>query len=182
MARWQICAGDSGRGGLFVEHVGDVFKQFSYRQMLRADFFTLSAFYAVRCLAVVLRMYAVIDHSVPSVVEFLRVHTREQIGYRNMSRATRRAISATRTGDQPLRMKNIRNASDGSLFRFVERSEIAHEREIVLHLFEIAHAGKHHKHAVKARRIAPSSGRLTRFPPFTGSIMTTGLPCLRQTS
>ena len=39
---------------------------------------------------------------------------------------------------------------DGSHFRFVQGIEIGQEGEVVLHLFQMAHVGKHHHHAEEA--------------------------------
>ena len=39
---------------------------------------------------------------------------------------------------------------DGSHFRFVQGIEIKQEGEVVLHLFQMAHVGKHHHHAGEA--------------------------------
>ncbi len=39
---------------------------------------------------------------------------------------------------------------DGSHFRFVQGIEIRQEGEVVLHLFQMAHVGKHHHHAGEA--------------------------------
>ena len=58
------------------------------------------------------------------------------------------------TWDQVLIQKNPANLFDCLLFFFRQVPVICHEREIVPHLFHIAHAGEDHDHIVRIRRKA----------------------------
>lgn len=64
---------------------------------------------------------------------------------------------------------------DGSHFRFVQGIEIRHEGEVVLHLFQMAHVGKHHHHAGEAGGEAQGSHDELR-PPEAGGLGTGMVP------
>ena len=64
---------------------------------------------------------------------------------------------------------------DGSHFRFVQGIEIRQEGEVVLHLFQMAHVGKHHHHAGEAGGEAQGSHDELR-PPEAGGLGTGRLP------
>ena len=48
-------------------------------------------------------------------------------------------------------MEDLLHAFDCGHFRFVQRPEVLHEGNVVLHLLHVAHAGEHHQHAGEAR-------------------------------
>lgn len=64
---------------------------------------------------------------------------------------------------------------DGSHFRFVQEFEIRQEGEVVLHLFQMAHVGKHHHHAGEAGGEAHGSHDELR-PPEAGGLGTGRVP------
>ena len=50
-----------------------------------------------------------------------------------------------------LAVEDLLHAFDCGHFRFVQRPEVLHEGNVVLHLLHVAHAGEHHQHAGEAR-------------------------------
>jgi len=52
-----------------------------------------------------------------------------------------RAIAAGRTGNQMLAPENLLHTSNRFQFLFIQRLEVRHKRNIILHLLHIAHTG-----------------------------------------
>ncbi len=168
--------------------------------MLRADLFAFAAADAVGGPAAALGVgLAIIVVCVPVAVDLLGVHHREEVGDRNVLRAAGRAVVAGRAGDEALAAEDLLYPFDRGKLRLVERLEVAHESNVVLHLPQVAHAGEHHPNAREARREADGVARaaaavqgvqhrcgvlrqIGEIAALTGSITMTGLPCFRQTS
>lgn len=113
--------------------------------MLRADLFAFAAADTVGGPAAALGVgLAIIVVCVPVAVDLLGVHHREEVGDRDVLRAAGRAVSAGRAGDEALAAEDLLYPFDRGKLRLVERFEVAHESNIVLHLPQVAHAGEHH--------------------------------------
>ena len=128
--------------------------------MLGADALALAAADAVRgagagpgvdILIVVVR--------VPVVVDLLRVHGGEEVGDGDVLRTAVRAVAADGAGDEILAVKDLLHALDGGEFPLIQRPEVAHEGDVVLHLRKAARAGEHHQHPGKARGEADGIAR-----------------------
>ena len=96
---------------------------------------------------------------VPAVVDLLRVHGGEEVGDGDVLRTAVRAVAADGAGDEILAVKDLLHALDGGEFPLIQRPEVAHEGDVVLHLRKAAHAGEHHQHPGKARGEADGIAR-----------------------
>lgn len=119
--------------------------------MLRADLFTLATADALARLSVVHGVHlTVIIVCIPVVEHGLCIHAGKQIRYGDVLRTAVHTVAARRTGDHMLGMENIRHSFDRCQLVLIQRLEILHIAQIIFHLLESAHTGKHHHHAVKA--------------------------------
>ena len=132
----------------FLDHIR---QQLTDRQVLRAGFFALAALDAIRGPAPRRGMHhIVVIIRVPIVINLLGVHHGKQIGDSNVPGAAVGAVAAGRAGDQVLALENLLHLFHRSQLGFVQRPEILHKGDVVLHLLHIAHAGQHHFNARKA--------------------------------
>ena len=83
-------------------------------------------------------------------VEDQAVHRGEGPGYADSLRADLRAVVAGRAGDYRIFAEFGARGFDYGLFLRVEGPEVPHVREVVFHLFDIAHAGEDRYHSVEA--------------------------------
>ena len=88
---------------------------------------------------------------VPVVVNLLGVHNGEEVRDRDVLGAAVRAVAAGCAGDEVLAVENFLHLFHCGALGLVEGLEVPHERDVVLHLFHVAHAGEHHHHAGEAR-------------------------------
>ena len=129
----------------FLKFLCYVLEQFAYRQVLRAYLFALAAFDTVGSLASRSGVYdIVVIVGVPVVIKLLRVHDGEQVRYRNMLGTSVGAVAAGGTRDEVLAVEYLLHLLDGGKLLFVQRLEILHDGNVVLHLFHVAHAGENH--------------------------------------
>ena len=127
------------------------------------------------------------------------VESRKEIGDGDVHGTPRLAVPAASAGDGLLVFQNSTGPSDRFLFRRSQGLEIGHITQIVLHLFQCAHAAEDHGHTLEgggepdgvagaAAALEPvqnfpgSFGEVRQRAAFTGSMTMTGLPCRRQTS
>ena len=120
--------------------------------MLRTDLFARTALDAVGGFTAVERMDIVIECCVPARGNLLCVQRRKVIRNRDLLRTSVRAVPAGRTGDQVHAVKNLLYLCDSSQLRLVQRLEILHVADVILHLLERAHAGEHHQNSGKTGR------------------------------
>ena len=91
---------------------------------------------------------------VPVVMNLLGIHDSQQIGDGDMLGASSHTITAGGTGDQIHRMVNLPHLVNGRQLFYIQRAEILHKADVLLHLFDAAHAGEYHQHALKPGGIA----------------------------
>ena len=120
--------------------------------MLRTDLFARTALDAVGGFTAVERMDIVIECCVPARGNLLCVQRRKVIRDRDLLRTSVRAVPAGCTGDQVHAVKNLLYLCDSSQLRLVQRLEILHVADVILHLLERAHAGEHHQNSGKTGR------------------------------
>ena len=61
-----------------------------------------------------------------------------------------RTVAARRAGDHVLGAQDGTHLGNRRTFCLVQRLEIRHVGQVILHLLQIAHAGKHHEDTVKS--------------------------------
>ena len=134
------------------EFLYDVLQERAHRKMLRTDLFSFAAAEAIGRFAAFGGVYrAVIVVRVSIVVNLLRIQECKQIGNGDVLRANLRAVAARGARNQIHRMINCLHLFDRGALGFIQRLKILHKVQIVVHLIEIAHAGKRHHHAREAR-------------------------------
>lgn len=84
------------------------------------------------------------------VIEGMDVLRGEGAEDTDLHRAYLCAVIAGGTGDQRDLRKSLPCLFDTGLFAFIKRFEVAHIGDIILHLFDIAHAGERYQHALRA--------------------------------
>jgi len=133
--------------------------------VLRTGIFALTAFDAVRRFSFASGRKSVIHlrACLISVHEF-KVHGVENVGDIYFLRTFLRAVMtgsaryARKAFDDPAGLR------DSRLLLFIQRSEILHKRNVVLHLINIRHSRKHCQHTIERRRKSdcPGSRRCLR--------------------
>ena len=120
--------------------------------MLGTDLLAPAALDAVGGLAPLGGIDAVVIVGIPVVVGLLGVHGCEQIGDGDVPGTAVDAVAAGRAGDEAHALEDGLHLLHRRQLRLIQRFEVPHERDVVLHLRHAAHAGQHHHHAFEARR------------------------------
>lgn len=141
--------------------LGSLSKELSYLDMLRTGLLASAAFYAIGGMgAEACTDLIIASLSIPLVMQGDTVHDIEDIGYCNLLRTLLRAVTAGGAGNEIERSKNLADTLDNAHFTLIKGLKILHEADIIVHLFDGAHAGKHHKNALKACGKAQRIARL----------------------
>ena len=171
--------------------------------MLRTDFLALSAFHALVCALSAVAAYQpffLMSCSSLVSVQCQIIHCCERSGNPDLHRTDFCTVVTGCTWNQ----RNFTHSSsclvDGFFLAVSKTVKIFHKGKVIFHLCNVTHSGKYSDHAfqISSKRIAQDavdasgsaafkifstdSGGVASMPPFTGSMIMTGLPCFLATS